>query len=124
MIIPVGSADPVGLQRLIRGLPELRELRPELDLVVVVNRVRKTVVPGDPHREVAAALARYAGVTDLTVVPYDRSALDAALASGRTLSEVAPRSPARTAIAGLAARLAGIPETPGRRHRRPRRAAG
>jgi Flp pilus assembly CpaE family ATPase len=53
------------------------------------------------------ALARYAGVEDLVLVPDDRPALDAALLAGRTLTESAAGSPARIALAGLAASLAG-----------------
>jgi Flp pilus assembly CpaE family ATPase len=119
-LVAVGGADPVGLARLVRGLTELRELRPDVDPTVVVNRLRTVVIPGAPEREVAAALARYAGVTELTVVPYDRPAFDAALAAGRTLSEVAPQSPARRAVAALAARLAGVPAPRPHRRRRPR----
>jgi hypothetical protein len=52
------------------------------------------------------ALARYAGVVDPCLVPDHQSALDAALLAGRTLTESAPGSPARQALARLAARLA------------------
>ena len=42
------------------------------------------------------------------LVPDDRPALDAALLAGRTLTECAPDSPARIALARLAATLAGV----------------
>jgi Flp pilus assembly CpaE family ATPase len=49
-------------------------------------------------------------------LPADRGATDAALASGRTLAEVAPGSPLRTGLRTLAAVLAQVPEpTPARR---------
>jgi Flp pilus assembly CpaE family ATPase len=39
-------------------------------------------------------------------VPDDRAAFDAALLAGRSITEAAPRSPARRALAELAQRLA------------------
>jgi hypothetical protein len=51
------------------------------------------------------ALARYAGISDPVLVPDDRAALDAALLAGRTLTEAAPASPARLALARLAVEL-------------------
>jgi len=115
-VVVVGSADPIGLQRLVRGLAELRELLPEADLLVVVNRLRAVVVPGDPERETGAALQRYAGVSDVSFIPLDQGALDTALAGGRTLAEAAPTSLARLAIARIAAELVGAPApTPPRR---------
>jgi Flp pilus assembly CpaE family ATPase len=50
-------------------------------------------------------------------LPADRAATDAALASGRTLAEVAPGSPLRAALRTLAAGLAGVPEPPVSRRR-------
>lgn len=105
-VLAVGSADPVGLQRLVRGLAELADLIPGRP-VVVVNRLRSSAVGGSARRRVRDALARYAGVEDLVLVPDDRPALDAALLAGRTLTESAAGSPARIALAGLAASLAG-----------------
>ncbi len=114
-VVAVGSADPVGLQRLVRGLGELRELLPGVTPRVVVNRLRATGVPGNAEAEIRAALQRYAGIEDLTVVPSDVSGVDAAVASGRSLAEAAPESPARRALAGLAADLVGAPRPQQRR---------
>ncbi len=106
VVLAVGSGDPVGLQRLVRGLQDLAELLPEDRLpVVVVTRVREAAVGPRPADRVAAALARYAGVDDPVLVPDDRDACDAALLAGRTLTEAATRSPARQALAALAADL-------------------
>ena len=107
-VLAVGSADPVGLQRLVRGLAELREAVPGVQPQVVVNRLRASAIPGDAEREVRAALSRYAGVEPVAVVPSDVVGTDRALAAGRTLAEAVPTSPARAAIAGLAAQLAGV----------------
>ena len=105
-VVAVGSGDPVGLQRLVRGLSDLSEVIPGVRPRVVINRTRRGPVGGNPRREVGAALARYAGVVPAGYVPYDLDAYDAAVAAGRTLVEVAPGSAARKALAELAADLA------------------
>jgi Flp pilus assembly CpaE family ATPase len=114
-VLAVGTADPVGLQRLVRGLGELREAVPGVLPQVVVNRLRATAVPGDAQREVTAALVRYAGVEDVRFVPLDVAAVDGAVARGRTLTEAAPTSPARLAVRALAAELVGATLTAPRR---------
>lgn len=119
-VVVVGSADPVGLQRLIRGLAELRESVPSVQPVVVVNRLRSSAIPGDTDGEVRAALSRYAGVEALYVLPLDVPGVDAAVMAGRTLAEAAPSSPTRLAIQQLAASLVGAP-MPARRRRLLRR---
>ena len=116
-VVAVGTADPVGLQRLVRGLGELKEAVPGVDPLVVVNRLRATAVPGDAQAEVRAALSRYAGVEQVRFVPLDVGGLDRAVAAGRTLAEAAPTSPVRAAVAALAAELAGVPVAPPRRRR-------
>ena len=119
-VVVVGSADPIGLQRLVRGLGELKQAVPCVRPTVVVNRLRSSAVPGDAAQEVRAALSRYAGVDELHLVPLDVSGVDGALAAGRTLVEAAPSSPARQALAALAAALVGAP-VPSRRRRFGRR---
>jgi MinD-like ATPase involved in chromosome partitioning or flagellar assembly len=116
LVLVVGSADPVGLQRLVRGLGDLRDAVPGARAVVVVNRSRPGALPGDPEAEVRAVLSRYAGVQPLAVVPADVPGLDAAFAAARPLTEVAPTSPARVALQALAADLVG-PRAPERRRR-------
>lgn len=106
VVVAVGSGDPVGIARLVRALAELDGLGLAAQRVVVANRVRASVSGPDPARGVAEALARYAGVGEVLVVPDDRTACDAALLAGQTLREVAPGSAARKALGGLAARLA------------------
>ena len=107
-VYAVGAADPVGLQRLVRGLAELREAVPGVQPVVVVNKVRESAVPGGAEQQARAALSRYAGVSDVLVVPADVDGLDRALAVGRTLAEAAPSSPARAALAAHAAARLGV----------------
>jgi Flp pilus assembly CpaE family ATPase len=108
VVLAVGAADPIGLQRLVRALPDVRDAAPTAELRVVVTRLRRGPVGSHPETQIRHALARYAGVEDnLTFVPYDRSAYDAALAAGRSLGDVAPNSAARAALASLAADLVG-----------------
>ena len=112
-VLCVSGADPVALQRCIRGLDELREVLPGVEPVVVVNQVRRGPVSGDPRREIAEALERFAGRAVRFFLPSDRRATDAALASGRTLAEVAPGSPLRLAMRSLAAGVTGVAEPAG-----------
>lgn len=102
VVVVVGAADPVGVQRLVRALAELREAVPGAGPRVVLNRVRRSAVGPDPQRQLAEALQRYAGVTVAAFVPEDREAVDAALLRARPLREVAARSPARLALRELA----------------------
>jgi MinD-like ATPase involved in chromosome partitioning or flagellar assembly len=118
-IVVVGSADPVGVQRLVRGLAELRTAQVTAPIWVVVNQVRRGVVPGDPAAELAAALDRFSGYTPAALLPYDREGLDAAAATGRLLADAKPSSPLRRATVQLSSALVGVPvATP--RHRKTR----
>jgi Flp pilus assembly CpaE family ATPase len=122
-VIAVGAADPVGLQRLVRALGDLSEAVPGVNPVVVLTKVRTGVVGAEPRKQLAEALERYAGVHDVTFLPYDREPLDDALRQGRMLADVAPESVVRQALAGLAATLDGRP-APLRRRRLLRRSRG
>lgn len=106
LVVVVGAADPVGVQRLVRALSDAADRGLALTRRVVVNRVRPVVAGARPGEAVADALARYAGVEEVVLVPEDRSALDTAMLEGRALREVAPGSPARRAVAALAAEVA------------------
>jgi MinD-like ATPase involved in chromosome partitioning or flagellar assembly len=118
VIIAVGSADPIGMQRLVRGLGELRDLALSAPVWVVLNRARAGAVPGDPGLELAAALERFAGCTPAAVLPADPRAVDTAIATGRLLSESSPGSPLRHGIIQLAGALAGVEVAEARRWRR------
>jgi MinD-like ATPase involved in chromosome partitioning or flagellar assembly len=123
-VLCVSGADPVALQRTIRSLGELGDVLPDVDPVLVVNQVRRGPVAGSPADEIGAALDRFAGREVRAFLPADRRATDAALASGRTLAEVAPSSPLRTALRALAADLAGARAPSSGRWRRARRRVG
>jgi MinD-like ATPase involved in chromosome partitioning or flagellar assembly len=122
VIIAVGAADPIGLQRLIRGLTELHDTQASAPVWVVLNQVREGAVPGKPEVELSAALQRFAGRSAAAFLPYDRGALDTALASGKTLAEARAGSRLRRAMTELAEALAGVPAA-GRGRSRGRRRA-
>lgn len=103
-IVAVGSADPVGIDRLINGLDVLRR-RSEMTPVVIINRVRRGVLGRDAVGDIREALARHARVTDPIFIDDDRAAFDAAVREGRTLADIAPRSKARMALRDLARRI-------------------
>ncbi|SEO71549.1 AAA family ATPase [Trujillonella endophytica] len=125
VVLCVGGADPVALQRCIRALGDLRDVLPDVEPLLVVNQVRRGPVPGDPRREIAEALTRFAAREVDCFLPADRRATDAALGSGRTLAEAAPASALREELRALAARLTGVPVRAARRGRaRAGRAAG
>lgn len=110
-VVVVGTGDPVGLQRLVRGLADLAEAGvPPHRRLVVVNRLRASASGPRPGDAVRAALHRYAGVERVRLVPDDRAACDGALLAGRTLTEHAPGSAARRAVQDLAADLVGALE--------------
>jgi MinD-like ATPase involved in chromosome partitioning or flagellar assembly len=117
VVLAVGAADPIGLQRLVRGLAELRDAEVAAPIWVVLNKVRRSVVPGDPRTELTSALDRFAGRQPAALLPYDADALDAALAVGKTLGEARQSSALRQSAVELAAALAGVPQA---RHRRRR----
>lgn len=112
-VLVVGAGDPVGLQRLVRGLDALPALTAAAR-DVVVTRVRPGPVGPEPERRIREALDRFAGVRTVHLVPEDRESLDAALLHGQALVEVRPASPARVAVRALADRIAGREETRGR----------
>jgi MinD-like ATPase involved in chromosome partitioning or flagellar assembly len=119
-VLAVGAADPIGLQRLVRGLQELSVL-PCPEPVVVVNKVRASAVGARPEQRIRDALVRFAGVRELRFVPEDGEVLDAALLAGRALAEAAPTSAARRAIAAIADDYAGAAAAPAGRSRWRRR---
>jgi MinD-like ATPase involved in chromosome partitioning or flagellar assembly len=97
-IVIVGTPDPVGLTRLARATVELRDLLPDADTRVVVNRMRGSL--SWSQRQIADLVA---GFTDapLLVIPEDRAAADRALLAGAPLLS----GPVGTAVGSLAHEL-------------------
>jgi MinD-like ATPase involved in chromosome partitioning or flagellar assembly len=107
-VVVVGSADPPGMERLVRGLAELGEMVPEAVPTVVLNRSRRSAASAD---ESAAALGRFAGLPVRASLPEDRAATDRAWQLGLPLLQAAPGSALRKGLRQLAAALAatGVP---------------
>lgn len=120
-VVAVGSADPVGLSRLLRSYADLIETVSTRSLHVLVNRLRPSAVGISGAAQVQGTLQRFGGMPAAAFVPYDLAAFDAALLPGGTLAEHAPRSPARLALRDFA--LERFAEPALRPRRRGRRAA-
>jgi MinD-like ATPase involved in chromosome partitioning or flagellar assembly len=98
-VLVVGTADPVGLSRLVRALVDLRERLPMAASRVVVNRMRPTI--GWTERDISQMLADFARPQGLHFLPEDRATVDRALVTGRTLLETNAESPLALAIGRL-----------------------
>ena len=121
LVVVVGAADPVGMQRLVRALAELAASVPAARTRVVVNRLRRSAVGPEPRRQLAEAMERYAGTPVAAFLPEDREPLDTALLRARPLREVAGGCAVRTALRDLAASVGadvGVDTAPIRRGRR------
>jgi MinD-like ATPase involved in chromosome partitioning or flagellar assembly len=120
-VIAVGAADPVGLSRFLRAHVDLVETIAEGRVIVVMNKIRRSAIGLNPAGQVAQTLSRFGGISSAAMIPSDPAGLDAAILSGRTLADAAPRSPVRVAIRDLVAtRL--LPPEPAARPRRPLKA--
>lgn len=103
LVLAVGSCDPPGMERLVRGLAELQAVLPGVFPRVVLNRQRGSAAG---VQESVGAVSRFTGSEVMAVIPEDREATDRAWRDGLPLSQAAPASRTRTAIAQLAKALA------------------
>lgn len=101
-VVAVGSADPVGLARLLRAHGDLVEAAEAARVRVVVNQVRASVLGIDPHGQVRQTLERFAGVRDAVLIENDPDAADLALLTARPVTAAAPRGALSRGIAELA----------------------
>lgn len=97
-VVACGLADPVGMARFLRAWVELADLLTTDRVSVVMNRVRASAVGLDPAGQVTQALLRFGGIESPILVPHDQQGVDAAVLTGRTLRDAAPKSPARASI--------------------------
>ena len=111
-VFAVGSADTIGMPRLVRALAELERAVPSASPTVVFNKVRASALGRFPERALREAWERFGpGIPIGAMVPHDPAVADAALLGGSVLLETAPESPLRLAIAELVC-------TPAQRKRR------
>lgn len=121
VVIAVGRADTLGLARLMRGLEELKDAGIAAPVWIALNRVRATATQGQPGRQLADAVARFAGQPPAAYLPYDPAAVDAAVLAGLPVARAAPGSSFRASVVELAAALTGVAATSqGRRAAGPR----
>lgn len=100
-VVAVGAADPVGLSRFLRAHVDLLETI-DIDRVsVVMNKVRTSAIGSGASGQVKQTLQRFGGIVNPVLVPHDQAAFDAAILTGRTLVDTAPKSPARVAVAAF-----------------------
>ena len=98
VIVAVTAADPVGISRFLRQMPEVRGIVGDTPIVVVANRLRPGALGVDARGQVRRTLERFGSVRDVWFVPQDPRSADAALLSARSIAETAPRSPFTHAI--------------------------
>lgn len=102
-VIVVGSADPVGIHRLVHFLADLSSL---VTLTgkqhLVVNRVRSSAAGPAAEQAVREAVRRFSGVEELTLIPDNQAVVDRCVLEGRTIFEGAPGSEIARALAALA----------------------
>lgn len=102
LVFAVGSADPIGIPRLIRGLDALSQLFPAAEVAVVVNKVRRRAVGASPETALAQAWERFGPPRAIShFLPWDPDLTDRALLEGRLLLELSPEAPLRRAISAI-----------------------
>lgn len=102
-VVVVGTADPVGLTRLARGIHELKDAIPNAPFDVVVNRYRPEM--GWSTDQVSDTLHRLTRMVPIAFLPNDQRATDRALMRGRSLLEAMPDAPVVRAIRKVASKL-------------------
>lgn len=100
-VLAVGTADPVGLSRFLRAHADLTELVPTGQVTVVMNKIRSSVIGLNSTGQLVQTLARFGGIDSPVLIPHDQAAFDAAILTGKTLLDVAAKSPARSAVGQL-----------------------
>lgn len=100
-IVAVGAADPVGLSRFLRAHVDLVETIAAGRVVVAMNKIRASAIGMNPSGQVSQTLLRFGGIESAAMIPFDHAGLDAAILSGKSLADAAPRSPVRVAIREL-----------------------
>jgi MinD-like ATPase involved in chromosome partitioning or flagellar assembly len=102
-VVAVGAGDPIGLARYVRAFGDLVELVDPHRVHAVIGKVRQSAVGLGAGGQIRASLQRFGGIDDVTLVPADAAACDAALLTARTLPDAAPRSAATAALRRFAA---------------------
>lgn len=99
-VIAVCRADPVGIKNFLWGFSELRLLKDDDDILVVVNRVLRGV-----ERETADLIRQHLGKRVTVFVPDSPGDVEEASRRGLAVRELVPDSGIREAIRSLAVAL-------------------
>ena len=105
-VVVVGSADPVGLARLARGLVELRDRRGGAPVRVVVNRMRPSL--GWSEREITGMVEGFSRLAGVHFLPDDRATADRALVTGTSVADLGDTELGR-ALVTVAEALVPVP---------------
>lgn len=106
VVVAVTAADPLSISRFLRDHAELRSLiGPTARIAVIANQVRQGPLGIDARGQIRRALDRFAGITDVTFLPFDQRAADAALLHARPMADVTPRSALVAAVRRFAEHL-------------------
>lgn len=97
-VIAVCAADQISVHRFLWALQDLRAIKIEAEITVVVNRLRSSVLGSSAARQVSDTLARLAQVVIAAFIPDDPIAFDQALLSGKPVALGKRGSSARQAI--------------------------
>jgi Flp pilus assembly CpaE family ATPase len=97
-VLIVGSADPAGLERVVRAVGDLADTLPAVRPNVVLNRVRGS---SSAQRQAHDALVRFSGHQAFAQLPFDLPAMDQAWSAGISVAAAAPRSPLTSALQRL-----------------------
>lgn len=92
VVVAVVGADPVGVSRFLRTLPELRSAIGTTRLAVLANRLRPGALGIDARGQIRRTLDRFGGVHDVWFLPQDPRSADAALLGALPIASVAPKS--------------------------------
>jgi len=97
-IVAVGTGDPVGLGRFMKGLEQLTEISAQ-QVVPVINKVTGATSGVGPKRQLTTVWERFGPQAALQhFIPWAPETIAAALFEGKALAERAPKTEVRLAI--------------------------
>lgn len=105
-VLAVGTGDPVGLVRFMKGLEQLTAIT-SCQVVPVINKVTSMTSGMVPKRQLATAWERFGPSIALEhFIPWAPEPVAAALMEGKALAERAPKADIRQAVRQLLAVIA------------------
>jgi len=115
-VVAVTTGDVVGLNRFIWSSAQLRELKLEAKLHVVVNRLNQSALGKKASAEVAETIRKFVDLEIAAFIEEDSTLFATALRNGLPISLVGRNSSAKQAVAQFVlARLMNLPSKSSRR---------